>query len=289
MELRVLRYFLAVSREQNITNAANILHISQPTLSRQIRDLEEELGTVLFIRGNKSVTLTEDGIIFRKRAQEIVDLADKTLNEMKNSNKDIMGDIFIGSGETDGLRHIIKIMKKLNVSYPNIHFHINSGDREDILEKLDKGLIDFGIFLDPIDKSKYNYIKIPASDTFGVLVKKDSNLASKEYVTRDDLIDKPIIISRQINDDSIIMRWFKVKKEVLNIVASYNLAYNASLMVDEGLGYAIVLDKIIKDNKLCFIPLEPRINIDMYIMWKRYKVFPKAHKEFLRLLENLEK
>ncbi|MDE5617835.1 MAG: LysR family transcriptional regulator, partial [Ureaplasma sp.] len=239
MELRVLKYFLAVAREQNITNAAEQLHITQPTLSRQLRELEDELGVQLLIRGNKSVSLTEDGMLFRKRAEEIVDLANKTINDINHAKDDIMGDIYIGSGETDGLRCIISIMKELNNRYPNINFHINSGDKQDILEKLDKGLIDFGIFLDPIDKTKYNFIKIPAIDTLGILAKKDSPLSKKNYITNKDLIDKPLIISRQINEDSGIMRWLNTTPDKLKIVATYNLAFNASLMVDEGLGYAL--------------------------------------------------
>ena len=289
MELRVLKYFLAVAREQNITNASEILHITQPTLSRQLKELEDELGIQLLIRGNKSVSLTEDGMLFRKRAEEIVELADKTIIDMNHAKEDITGDIYIGSGETNGARIVISIMKELNNKYPNIRFHINSGDKQDILEKLDKGLIDFGIFLDPIDKSKYNYLKIPASDTFGILARKDSILADKKYVTNKDLIDKPLIISRQTNEDSGIMRWLNTTPDKLNIVATYNLAFNASLMVDEGLGYALTLDKIINtsgNSNLCFIPLKPDIKVEMFILWKKYQMFNKAGDKFLEDLEN---
>ena len=289
MELRVLKYFLAVAREQNITNAAELLHITQPTLSRQLKELEDELGVQLLIRGNKSVSLTEDGMLFRKRAEEIVELANKTINDMNHTKEDIVGDIYIGSGETDGLRSIISIMKELNNKYPSIHFHINSGDKQDILEKLDKGLIDFGIFLDPIDKTKYNFLKIPAMDTLGILAKKDSPLARKNYITNKDLIDKPLIISRQTNEDSGIMRWLNTTPDKLNIVATYNLAFNASLMVDEGLGYALILDKIIntsENSNLCFIPLKPDMKVEMYIMWKKYQIFNKAGEKLLEDLEN---
>lgn len=289
MEIRVLKYFLAVAREQNITNAAEVLHITQPTLSRQLKELEEELGTQLLIRGNKNVSLTEDGLIFRKRAEEIVELADKTLTDMKNAKEELVGDIYIGSGETDGLRHIISSIKTINKKYPNIHFHINSGDKQDILEKLDRGLIDFGVFLDPIDKTKYDYLKIPATDTFGILARKDSELTQKEFITKKDLIDKPIIISRQTTNDSNIMRWFGTTPDKLNIVATYNLAFNASLMVDENVGYALILDKIIntsESSNLRFIPLKPSITIDMYIMWKKYQIFPKATKKFLEQLND---
>lgn len=288
MEIRVLKYFLAVAREQNITNAAETLHITQPTLSRQLKELEEELGLQLLIRGNKNVSLTEDGMLFRKRAEEIVNLTDKTLNDMKHTKEDISGDIYIGSGETDGVRSIISCIKETNDKFPNIHFHINSGDKIDILEKLDRGLIDFGIFLDPIDKSKYNYLKIPATDTFGILAKKDSILGQKEYITKEDLLDKPLILSRQTTEDSNIMRWLGTTPDKLNIVATYNLAFNASIMVDEGVGYALTLDKIINtsESNLSFVPLQPNIKVEMYIMWKKYQVFPKASKKFLEHLEN---
>lgn len=289
MELRVLKYFLAVAREQNITNAAEVLHITQPTLSRQLKELEDDLGIQLLVRGNKSVSLTEDGMLFRKRAEEIVELADKTLSDMKYTKENITGDVYIGSGETDGIRSIVRIMNEVNKKYPNIHFHINSGDKQDILEKLDRGLIDFGIFLDPIDKTKYDYLKIPAIDTFGVLARNDEDISKKEFITKNDLIDKPLIISRQTNEDSNIMRWFGTTPDKLNIVGTYNLAYNASIMVDEKMGYALTIDKIINtsgNSNLCFIPLKPSIQVDIYIMWKKYQVFPKASTKFLEYLEN---
>lgn len=288
MEIRVLKYFLAVAREQNITKAAEILHITQPTLSRQLKELEEELQLSLFIRGNKSVSLTEEGMLFKKRAEEIVNLTDKTLSDMKYTKQNISGNIYIGSGETDAIRSIIACIKETNDKYPNIHFHINSGDKIDILEKLDRGLIDFGLFLDPIDKTKYNYLKIPATDTFGILAKKDSMLAQKEYITKKDLLDKPLILSRQTTEDSNIMRWLGTSPDKLNIVATYNLAFNASIMVDEGVGYALTLDKIIntsESSNLSFIPLQPNIKIEMYIMWKKYQIFPKAAQIFLEQLE----
>lgn len=289
MEIRVLKYFLAVAREQNITNAAKSLHMTQPTLSRQLKDLEEELGLQLLIRGNKSVSLTEDGMLFKKRAEEIVSLADKTLNDMKHTKEDISGDIYIGSGETDGIRRIITCIQETNNKYPNIHFHINSGDKIDIIEKLDRGLIDFGIFLDPIDKSKYNYLKIPATDIFGILAKKDSALGGKKYITKQDLLDKPLILSRQTTEDSNIMRWLGTTLDKLNIVATYNLAFNASIMVDKGVGYALTIDKIINtsESNLSFIPLQPSIKVEMYIMWKKYQVFPKATTKFLEQLEKV--
>lgn len=287
MEIRLLKYFLVVSREQNITNAAKFLHITQPTLSRQLRELEDEFGKQLFIRGNRKITLTEDGMLLRKRAQEIVELSNKTISEIKNSNDKISGDIYIGCGESNGLKEIIKVMMKTRDEYPNIRFHISSGDKSDILEKLDKGLIDFAVCLDPIDKSNYSYYKVPTLDHWGILMRKDSSLASKDFITKEDLTDKPLIVSRQSASGSEINTWLKKPLDKLNIVATYNLAYNASLMVSEGFGYAFCLDKIINTNgsDLKFVPLKPSLDVEMYIMWPKYQIFSKAVEKFL---ENLD-
>lgn len=288
MELRVLRYFLVVAREQSITKAAYVLHITQPTLSRQLKELEEELGKPLLIRGNKNISLTDEGMLFRKRAEEIVELSDKTVYEIQHTEDDIAGDIYIGSGETEGLRNIIHIMKDFQKQYPNVCFHINSGDKTDLLDKLDKGLLDFGIFLEPVDKIKYNHLKLPAKDTLGILARKDSPLAKKKVITKEDLVNVPLIISRQLKEDSSLLRFLDTPLEKSNIVATYNLVYNASLMVDEKLGYAITLDKLVNttgDSNLCFIPLSPKMTVDMYLMWKKFQIFSKASNIFLEKIE----
>lgn len=292
MELRVLRYFLVVAREQSITKAANVLHITQPTLSRQLRELEEELGKPLLIRGNKNISLTDEGMLFRKRAEEIVELSDKTVHEIQHTEDNITGDIYIGSGETEGLRNVIHIIKEYQKQYPNVCFHINSGDKADLLDKLDKGLLDFGIFLEPVDKVKYNHLKLPAKDTLGILTRKDSPLAKKKIITKEDLVNVPLIMSRQLKEDSSLLRFLDTPLEKLNIVATYNLVYNASLMVDEKVGYAITLDKLVNttgDSNLCFIPLSPKMTVDMYLMWKKFQIFSKASELFLKELEMISK
>lgn len=288
MELRVLRYFLVVAREQSITKAANVLHITQPTLSRQLRELEEELGKPLLIRGNKNISLTDEGMLFRKRAEEIVELSDKTVHEIQHTENNITGDIYIGSGETEGLKNVIHIIKEYQKQYPNVCFHINSGDKTDLLDKLDKGLLDFGIFLEPVDKVKYNHLKLPAKDTLGILARKDSPLAKKKEITKEDLVNVPLIMSRQLKEDSSLLRFLDTPLEKLNIVATYNLVYNASLMVDEKVGYAITLDKLVNttgDSNLCFIPLSPKMTVDMYLMWKKFQIFSKASDTFLEKIE----
>ncbi|MBR1731351.1 MAG: LysR family transcriptional regulator, partial [Ruminococcus sp.] len=197
MELRVLQYFLAVAREESISGAANALHLSQPTLSRQLKDLEDELGKQLFIRGSKRITLTDEGRILKNRAEEIVSLVEKTASEIAVSDEHIYGDVFIGAGETVGVRYLTKAAKTVRDKYPDIHFHIISGDRSDVVERLDSGLVDFGLIFGSVDDTKYESIKIPNSDMWGVLMRKDSPLAKKEAIEPKDLYEKPLIVSRQ--------------------------------------------------------------------------------------------
>ena len=284
MEIRVLKYFLAVAREQNISAAAESLFLSQPTLSRQLKELEEELGKQLFIRGSRKITLTEEGLLLRKRAEEIVELLDKTEKELSNSDEQVSGEIYIGAGETDGLRLIAKAAKELQEQYPQITYRIISGDAVDITERLDKGLIDFALLLEPVDISKYSYLKFPVKDVWGVLMRRDCPLAEKKSISPKDLQDMPLIVSRQALDGSELTQWLKNGSEQLNIVSTYNLVYNASLMVDEGLGVALCLDKIINvsgDSSLCFRPLKPRLEVGMSLVWKKYQVFSKAAEKFI--------
>ena len=290
MEIRVLKYFLAIAREQSISRAAEILHLSQPTLSRQIKDMEDELGKQLLIRGNRKITLTEEGMLLRKRAEEIINLVQKAENEITLSDEVISGDIYIGTGETDAVRVIANVAKKLNEQYPDIHYNIISGDSVDIIEKLDNGLIDFAILLGPVDVSKYNYMKLPMKDIWGVLMRCDCPLADKKYIIPEDLWDKPLIVSRQAIKGPVLTSWLKKEASQLNITASYNLVYNASLMVEEGLGYALCLDKIINvtgESQLCFRPFKPKLEVGMSIVWKKYQIFPKALEKFLEKLKEV--
>lgn len=287
MEIRVLKYFLAITREQSINRAAESLYLSQPSLSRQIQNLEEELGKQLLIRGTKGtrkITLTEEGMILKKRAEEILNLIEKTENEISLSDNIIAGDVYIGAGETDAVRLLAEIAKEIQSNYPDIHYHISSGNAEFVLEQLDKGLIDFGLVFGNVDSKKYNALKLSSKDTWGVLMRKDSELSHKKYITPKDLYDKPLIISHQRNQGGDFSSWLNCNLEKLNIVATYNLLFNASLLVDEGLGYAIVLDKIINtgdNSNLCFRPLEPAVEAELSFIWKKYQVFSKAAEQFL--------
>lgn len=284
MEIRILKYFLAVAREQNITNAADVLHITQPTLSRQLMELEKELGKTLFIRGKRKITLTEDGMHFRKKAQEIVDLVKKTEAEFLNSSSEISGEIFIGGGETHGMTFIANIMNKLHKKYPHIRYNIFSGNSDDVTEKLDNGILDFGVLIDPTDISKYNYLKLPFFDTWGLLMRKDSKLSKLDIIKPKDIINLPLICSRQSLTKNSLSNWIGTDYENLNIVATYNLIFNAALMVKEGLGFAICFDKLINtidNNELCFKPFKNCDNCDSILVWKKYQVFSKASQIFL--------
>ena len=287
MELRVLQYFLAVAKEQSISAAAQSLHLTQPTLSRQIKELEDELGRPLMIRGNRKITLTEDGMLLRRRAEEILDLVQRTEKEVMLSDETVSGDVYIGTGEPDGVRQIAQTAKRLQERWPGVRFHIVSGDAVDVCERLDKGLLDFGVLLGDIDKMKYHYMELPMKDTWGVLMRRDSPLAEKTAVSPEDLRDKPLILSRQVDNKSGLYRWLGKEPEDLHTVATYNLIYNASLMVDEGMGYAFTLNKLVntRGSNLCFRPLEPGFTLGMYLVWKKSQRFSKAAELFLEGLK----
>ena len=287
MDIRVLQYFLAVAREESITRAAETLHMTQPPLSRQLKDLEEEVGRQLLIRGSKKVTLTEDGMLLRKRAEEMIALMEKTKSELSSSDENISGEIHMGSGETEAVSTIAAVAKNLQKEHPLIRYHIYSGDAEHIVDRLDKGLIDFGLLVEPFDISKYDFIRLPVKDTWGVLMRKDSPLAEKESICAEDLWDKPLIISHQtaISDD--MTAWLRKDVSQLNIVATYDLLYNASRFVKMGFGYAIALDKLINtsgDSNLCFRPLYPVSEAGLCIVWKKYQVFSRAAEKFMQKL-----
>ncbi|MCI8992358.1 MAG: LysR family transcriptional regulator [Eubacterium sp.] len=289
MDIRVLQYFLAVAREESITRAAETLNMTQPPLSRQLKDLEEEVGKQLLIRGSKKVTLTEDGMLLRKRAEEMIALMEKTKSELSSSDKNISGEIHMGSGETEAVSTIAKVAKDLQEEYPLIRYHIYSGDAEHIVDRLDKGLIDFGLLVEPFDISKYDFIRLPVKDTWGVLMRKDSPLAEKESICAEDLWDKPLILSHQtaISDDMVA--WLRKDVSQLNIVATYDLLYNASRFVKMEFGYAIALDKLINtsgDSNLCFRPLYPVSEAGLCIVWKKYQVFSRAAGRFMQKLKD---
>lgn len=293
MEIRVLRYFLAIAQEGSITNAANVLHVTQPTLSRQIHDLEKELHQKLFIRGSHSMSLTAEGMILRQRAEEIVSMVDKTEAEFNAMEAVVGGDIYIGGGETDAIKLLAEIAKEIRDTYPNIHYHLYSGNADDVTERLDKGLLDFGILIEPADISKYDYINIPAKDTWGIIMRKDSPLAEKDVIRKEDLLGVPLICSRQAisrkQTGNQFVEWFGEDFENLDIVTTFNLVYNAAIMVEAGIGYAVTIDKIAntsESSSLCFRPLVPQLDSGLNIIWKKYRVFSPAAEVFLKRLRD---
>ena len=291
MEIRVLKYFLTVSEIGNITKAANLMHLTQPTLSRQLLELEKELGQKLFIRGNHSVSLTPEGIMLRKRAQEIIDLVDKTEAEFTSFKDEILGDIFIGSGETKSIKLITDVMKTLKKDYPKIKFHIVSGDSGDLVERLDKGLLDFCVLIQPFNLEKYDYIDLGEKDTWGLLLRKDDPLADKKSIKIEDLMELPLIISRQAirktDENNVFLNWFGNNFENLIIAGTYNLIYNAAIMTEDRIGYAMGLDKLINttaNTSLCFRPLTPKLEVGISVVWKKNQVFSRPAKLFLEQL-----
>ena len=293
MELRVLKYFLTVAREGGLTGASEVLHVTQPTMSRQIQELEEELGQKLFIRTTRSMVLTPEGMLLRKRAEEILEMAERTKAEFSSMNIDVTGDVFIGSGETYTLQYITDLMAALREDHPGIHFQIYSGNAEDVLERLEKGLLDFGVLIGSVDVSRYHSLRLPARDTWGLILRKDHPLAHKETIRKEDLVGLPLIASRQnlagqkIGND--YLDWFGSSYDSLNIVATYSLLYNAALMVKSGIGCAIGLDRIINTTEtadLCFRPFDPPLEAEAMVVWKKYQIFSKPAELLLeRMME----
>ena len=292
MEIRVLKYFLAVAREGSITGAANSLHLTQPTLTRQLQELERELKQKLLIRGKYKVTLTPEGMMLRKRAEEIVEMVEKTEAEFQSISDTVSGDIYIGGGESDCMKYIAEVIKDIQADYPEIKFHLHSGNAEDVTEKLDRGLLDFGVLIQPVDLAKYDNITLPGKDVWGVVMRKDSPLATKDFVELDDLYGLPLINSRQAMRKTAskneFIEWFQGEFESLNTVATINLVYNAAIMVKAGIGYAITLDKLVdvsEKSELCFRPLKPKLESSLDIVWKKYQVFSPAAALFLNNLK----
>lgn len=291
MELRVLRYFLAVAREETITSAANRLHVTQPTLSRQIKDLEDELGQQLLIRGSHRVELTAEGMLLRKRAEEIVAMADRTEEEFRAMQGELTGDVYIGGGETDAMSLIAAVCRELQIEHPGIRYHIHSGNAQDVTERLDKGLLDFGLLIQPTDIARYDRLSIPARDRWGVIMRRDCPLAAKVAISPADLAALPLIFSRQVLDEreegNGLAEWFGPYWGRLNIVATFNLCYNAAVMARQGVGYVLSLDKLVdtsQESPLCFRPLSPPLESGLDLVWKKYQVFSAAAALFLERL-----
>ena len=286
MEIRVLKYFLMVSREENITKAANLLHITQPTLSRQLRQLEEELDVKLFDRGTHNVTLTEEGMLLKRRAQEIVSLAEKTKQEFNKEKDNLTGEIAIGCGEIHGMNILSEIMNSFREEYPLVTYEIYSGNADIIKEKIENGTLDMGLLIEPVDISKYEFVRIPIKEEFGLFVRKDSPLTSKEYITPEDLLNLPIISPKRNLVQNEISSWFGDYAEEINIISTYNLMYNATIMIEKNLGVLIGIKLDVKYKDLSFIPLKPKIELGSVLAWKKSQRFSPVIKEFIEHTKN---
>jgi len=288
MEIRVLKYFLEIARERNMTRAAEILHVSQPTLSKQMKELEAELGKKLFKRGSSNISLTDEGMLLRKRAEDIVDMVDKTTNEFKTLDVITGGEVRIGCAESYQIRYIAKVIKQFKEKYPLFKYHILSGNTEQVTERLDRGLFDFAVIVEPPDLSKYNYIEIPEADTWGVLMRKDNPLSEKKVIYAEDLYGIPLICSEQSMHFDI-PRWCGETIDMLNICGSVNLFYNGSVFVKEGVCCMLSFDRLAdtgSDSELCFRPLEPVLKTKMYIIWKKYQIFTPITKLLLEKIKD---
>ena len=280
MDIRTMQYYLAVVREGTISAAAQALHVAQPSLSRQMKELEEELGVSLFVRGNRKITLTEEGMVLRKRAEEMVRLMQMTEEEISQIKNHISGSVRIGAGESWSFHYLSRAAASIAAEHPDIRFHITSGDTQDLMEELNNGLIDFAVIFTDVDHTLYQSIELPAQDSFGLLMPKDCPLAKKSEIRFSDLKGLPVIISR----GAVSHYAGSEKLSSLNIVATYNLIYNASLLVEDGLGYAICFDKLINttgDSPLCMRPIVPAMKSTGYLIWKKYQVFSPAVQMFI--------
>ena len=284
MEIRTLRYFLAAAREENMTRAAEQLHVTQPTLSKQLKGLEDELGKKLFIRHSFSIALTEEGILLRNRAEDLISMADKIEKEFLSLDDITGGDIYFGLAESYQIRYLAREIREFKKLYPDLRYHITSGDTEQVTEKLDKGLLDFAVICETPDERKYNYILFPEADYFGVVIPADSPLAGKKRVTAADLTGQPLFCSEQSWENDI-RPWAKEMFGKLHLEGSFRLSYNGSMFAREGLGILLTLNNLIdtsRDSGMVFRPLSPHLEMKMYLIWNKYQAFTPIAERFLK-------
>lgn len=291
MELRVLRYFLEVAREKNITRAADILHITQPTLSRQLMELEQYLGTTLFIRGGREITLTEDGNFFRQRAEEIIELADRTEREFTERDERICGKISLGCAESMGMRRLVDIIEQFNQKYPSVQFDIYNGYSDDIKERIDKGIIDIGLLTAPVDVSKYDFMRLHQKETWGAFIPKTFDESRLEKITFKQLSKLPLILPKRMAAQNEILNKFGEASKNLKIIATYSLLSNAVLLVERGMGCAVCMDgalSIRNNSDAFFVPLSPEHITESVLVWKKEHLFSSASSVFIQMANILK-
>ena len=280
MELRVLRYFLLAAREENITRAAELLHVTQPTLSRQLMQLEQELGTKLFHRGQRSITLTDDGMLLKRRAQELVALADKTEREFIKAEGSLTGELSIGSGETLSMHILAQWIAAFREENPLVRYDIYSATADEVKDRIEKGILDMGLLVEPVDVSKYEFIRIPCKERWGLLTQADSPLAKLDCVTPDDLVHIPLLIAKRNLVQEELRGWFGGQFESMDIIGTYNLIYNAAVMVKNGVASALTTEHDRTYEGLCFIPLRPTLERCSVLVWKKHQAYSRAAAKF---------
>ncbi len=284
MEIRVLKYFLTVVREESISRAAEVLHITQPTLSRQLAQMEEETGVKLFQRGSRKITLTAEGILLRRRAEEIVELVDRTVAELPLQEKEVEGTISIGSGEVAAMEVLAEICGAFRKKHPKVIFDLYTATADVVKERMERGLIDIGLLLEPVDKEKFEYARLAVKERFVVLMKPDDPLAKKERVTKADLAGLPLILPRRLNVQSELANWFGKDPDSLNVAFTGNLPTNSAVMVKHGYGYAVAIEGVIPywDKKqIVSRPLYPELASGTVLAWKRGQPFGSATEKFI--------
>jgi len=283
MEIKTLRYFLAAAREENISRAAVRLHVTQPTLSKQIKSLEAELGQKLFVRHSFSIHLTDEGILLRKRAADLLEMADKISLEFKNIDDISGGDIYFGLAESFQLRHLARVIRAFTKDYPDFHYHVTSGGTEQVTEKLDKGILDLAVIVETPDERKYDYLAMPEKDRWGLVFPSSDPLAVKEKIRLEDIKGLPLYISEQ-SLDADLPRWCGERIQELSFQGYFSLAYNGSVFAKEGLGYLLTFDHLIdtgRESGLVFRPLDPPLENPLYLIWRKYQVFTPIAMRFL--------
>ncbi len=286
MELRVLRYFLMAAREENITRAAQLLHITQPTLSRQLMQLEEELGVTLFRRGKYSISLTEEGMLLKRRAQELVALSEKTVEELSHKEEGLCGEISIGCGETRNMSFLAERMVAFRKENPLVRFSLYSATADDIQERMEAGLLDLGLLMEPADVGRYDFIRMPWKETWGILTRRDSELGQKEKIFPEDLREVPLLIPRREVVRHELSSWFGDGYERLEVAATYNLILNAAAVVRENGGAAFCFDLGAVYEELVFVPLAPAVETGAVAVWKKDRFQAPAAYRFIQWLRN---
>lgn len=286
MEIKNLRYFLAVAREENMSKAAEQLHVSQPTLSKTLKALEEELGKKLFIRHSFSISLTDEGMLLRDRAQDLVAMSDKIEQEFSSLDDITGGDIYFGLAESYQIRYLAREIYKLKEKYPNFTYHITSGDTEQVTEKLDKGILDFAVLCETPDSNKYEYVKFPEADVWGAIISSSHPLAKKKSIHVSDLIGQPLFVSEQSWNNEI-KTWAKERFPKLKLEGSFRLSYNGSVFARENLGILLTFKDLIntEGTDMVFRPLSPELKSELYLIWNKYQAFTPIAEKFLEQIK----